>query len=95
MPVDAFVAVAFDDRWYLGQVAEIMSPEEAKINYMKDTKAIYLLEDGISIAPGFRTENLKKCILLQLCILIRNTSGIKKNTCQVRCCTRQSLVFIK
>ena len=35
MPVDTFVAVAFDDRWYLGQATEIMSPEEAKINYMK------------------------------------------------------------
>ena len=67
VPVDTFVAVAFDDRWYLGQVAEIMSPEETEINYMKrvgwsyfqwpsppdlkETKAIYLLEDGISIAP--------------------------------------------
>ena len=67
VPVNTFVAVAFDDRWYLGQVAEIISPEEAKINYMKrvgqsyfqwpsppdlkETKAIYILEDGISIVP--------------------------------------------
>ena len=69
VPVDTFVAVAFDDRWYLGQVAEIMPQEEAKMNYMKrvgqsyfqwpsppdlkETKAIYLLEDGISIAPKY------------------------------------------
>ena len=30
MPVDTFVVVAFDDRWYLGQVAEVISLEKAR-----------------------------------------------------------------
>ena len=35
MPVNSFGAVAFDDNWYLGQLVELCSPEEADINYMK------------------------------------------------------------
>jgi len=65
--MDTFVAVAFDDGWYLGQVEQVISPEEAKINDMKRvgqsyfqwpsppdlkaTKSIFLLQTNISIAP--------------------------------------------
>ena len=67
MPVNSFVAVAFDDNWYLGQVIELCSPEEADINYMKrvgqsyfqwpsppdkkKTKALYVLQGNVAIAP--------------------------------------------
>ena len=67
MPVNSFGAVAFDDNWYLGQLVELCSPEEADINYMKrvgqsyfqwpsppdvkKTKAIYVLQGNIAIAP--------------------------------------------
>ena len=65
--MDTFVAVAFDDRWYLGQVEQIISPEEAKIKYMKRvgqcyfqwpsppdlkaTKSIFILKENLCIVP--------------------------------------------
>ncbi|KAK2166039.1 hypothetical protein LSH36_43g04003 [Paralvinella palmiformis] len=65
--MDTFVAVAFDDGWYLGQVEQVISPEQAKINDMKRvgqsyfqwpsppdlkaTKSIFLPQKNISIAP--------------------------------------------
>ena len=65
--MDTFVAVAFDDGWYLGQVEQIISPEEATIKYMKRvgqcyfqwpsppdlkaTKSIFILKENLCIAP--------------------------------------------
>ena len=46
MPVNSFGAVAFDDNWYLGQLVQWPSPPD-----LKKTKAIYVLQSNIAIAP--------------------------------------------
>ena len=65
--MNTFVAVAYDDAWYLGQIVEILSPGEAVLHHMKRvgqkyfqwprtvdrkaTSAIYVVQDNLSISP--------------------------------------------
>ena len=65
--LNQFVAVAFDNAWYLGQISQVTSPENAVIKYMKrvghsdfqwpdppdqkETSALYLIQKHITITP--------------------------------------------
>ena len=99
MPVNSFVTVAFDDNWYLGQL-ELCSPEEADINYvkrvgqsyfqwpsppdLKKTKAIYVLQGNIAIAPRDSGLRMWKVCSTSSNALTKNTNGIKKNSYNVK-----------